>query len=360
MSSEFATALLEWYDRHGRKQLPWQHPRTPYRVWISEIMLQQTQVATVIPYYERFMQRFPDIAALANAPLDAVLQHWSGLGYYARARNLHKAAIEIRDKYNGEFPSDFESVVNLPGIGRSTAGAILAQSMEQRHPILDGNVKRVLARHCAIDGWTNNSKVVAQLWDKAEQYTPQARLADYTQAIMDLGATLCTRSKPLCSLCPLNDSCIAYKRNQVTRFPAPRPQKEKPVRSLQVLLLTNADNAVLLERRPPTGIWGGLLGLPELDVAENPGAWAEQHIGVIEVVESWQSFRHTFSHFHLDMTPVVARLKAATKVTDNGRWVWFAPGDTIGGLAAPVQKLLNTLSKGASSENRVKIRVRET
>src|SRR5687767_14198432 len=176
--TNFSTALLNWYDRHGRKALPWQHPRSAYRVWISEIMLQQTQVATVIPYYERFMQRFPDIATLANAPLDAVLQHWSGLGYYARARNLHKAAIEIRDRYNGEFPRDFESVVNLPGIGRSTAGAILALSTEQRHPFLDGNVKRVLARHCAIDGWPGAPRVMAQLWEKAEHYTPATRIGD--------------------------------------------------------------------------------------------------------------------------------------------------------------------------------------
>jgi A/G-specific adenine glycosylase len=340
----FADSLLDWYDLHGRKQLPWQHPRSAYRVWISEIMLQQTQVATVIPYYERFMQRFPDIKALANAPLDAVLQHWSGLGYYARARNLHKAAIEIRDKHSGEFPRDFESVVNLPGIGRSTAGAILAQSFEQRHPILDGNVKRVLARYCAIEGWPGSPKVTAQLWEQAEQLTPHSRLADYTQAIMDLGATVCTRSKPLCALCPVQAGCIAYKRNQVTQFPVVRPQKEKPVRSVQVLLLTNADNAVLLERRPPSGIWGGLLGLPELATDENPGAWAEQHIGAIEVVESWQSFRHSFSHFHLDMTPIIARLKTAVnRVEGSDRWVWFAPGGTIGGLAAPVQKLMEKL-----------------
>jgi A/G-specific adenine glycosylase len=340
----FAEALLEWYDRHGRKQLPWQHPRSPYRVWVSEIMLQQTQVATVIPYYERFMQRFPDIKALADAPLDAVLQHWSGLGYYARARNLHLAAIKIRDRHNGEFPHDFESVVSLPGIGRSTAGAILAQSMEQRHPILDGNVKRVLARHSAIEGWPNHPRVADRLWEKAEEYTPHSRLADYTQAIMDLGATVCTRSRPLCALCPVQTGCIAYKRNEVARFPAARPQKEKPVRSVQVLLLTNDYNAVLLERRPPSGIWGGLLGLPELDPAENPGAWAERHIGDIEIVESWQAFRHTFSHFHLDMTPVVARLKtAADAVQENTRWVWFAPGGTIGGLAAPVQKLIQKL-----------------
>jgi A/G-specific adenine glycosylase len=342
--TDFAESLLVWFDHHGRKALPWQHPRSAYRVWISEIMLQQTQVATVIPYYERFMLAFPDVLTLANAPLDAVLQHWSGLGYYARARNLHKAAIQIRDQHNGEFPRDFDSVVNLPGIGRSTAGAILALSDEQRHPILDGNVKRVLARYCAIEGLPNNSKVVAQLWESAEQHTPTLRIADYTQAIMDLGATLCTRSKPLCTLCPVQSGCIAYRRNEVARFPTARPQKEKPVRSVQVLLLTNDDNAVLLERRPPSGIWGGLLGLPELEPLENPGTWAEQHIGAIEIVESWDSFRHTFSHFHLDMKPVIARLKTPpTQVRDNTRWVWFAPGGTIGGLAAPVQKLIQKL-----------------
>jgi A/G-specific adenine glycosylase len=344
-TTNFSTALLTWYDHHGRKQLPWQHPRSAYRVWISEIMLQQTQVATVIPYYKRFMLSFPDVVTLANAPLDAVLQHWSGLGYYARARNMHKAALEIRDRYHGVFPSDFDSVVNLPGIGRSTAGAILALSAEQRHPILDGNVKRVLARYCAIEGWPGAPKVTAQLWDKAEELTPHTRLADYTQAIMDLGATLCTRAKPLCEQCPVRDNCIAYIRNKVANYPTARPQKEKPVRSVQVLLLTNEENAVLLERRPLTGIWGGLLGLPELEPAENPRDWAKQHIGAIEIVESWQSFRHTFSHFHLDMQPVIARLKApAPRVTDNARWVWFEPGGTIGGLAAPVQMLIGKLN----------------
>ncbi|HEY3487952.1 MAG TPA: NUDIX domain-containing protein, partial [Gammaproteobacteria bacterium] len=216
----------------------------------------------------------------------------------------------------------------------------------QRHAILDGNVKRVLARYCAVPGWPGTPAVTAELWSKAETFTPQTRLADYTQAIMDLGATLCTRSKPQCAHCPVQAGCVAHHLGQVEQFPAPRPRQTKPVRSMQVLLLTNDNNEVLLERRPPSGIWGGLLGLPELEPAENPEAWARQHIGAIQILESWQPFRHSFSHFHLDMTPVIARLQSMpSRVMDNTRWVWFDPDDTIGGLAAPVQKLLNSLSK---------------
>jgi A/G-specific adenine glycosylase len=338
--ADFAESLLHWYDRHGRKDLPWQEPRTPYRVWISEIMLQQTQVTTVIPYYVRFMQRFPDIKTLADASLDAVLQHWSGLGYYARARNLHKTAIVIRDQHGGEFPDNFETVLALPGIGRSTAGAILAQSHGQRYAILDGNVKRVLARYCAVDGWPGAPAVQAQLWEKAEAFTPATRVADYTQAIMDLGATLCTRSKPACSLCPLQSGCEALRTQRTQALPARKPAKDKPVRSTQVLLLTDSKQSFLLERRPPAGIWGGLLSFPELEIGADPQLWARDTLGEIEILESWQPLRHTFSHFHLDMLPVVARLKASSRIMESGRWVWFDPNATIGGLAAPVEKLM--------------------
>ena len=261
--SDFAERLLDWFDDHGRKDLPWQRGINPYRVWISEIMLQQTQVQTVIPYYERFMQSFPDLQSLADADIDAVLQHWSGLGYYARARNLHKAAGAIRDNFAGEFPTAFDDVVELPGIGQSTAGAILAIAGNQRHAILDGNVKRVLARHAAVAGWPGKTDVSKQLWALAEARTPQQRVADYTQAIMDLGATLCTRSKPNCAACPVASDCAARIADDVAAYPGRKPKKAKPLRQTTMVIAVNGA-AVFLQRRPPVGIWGGLWSLPEV------------------------------------------------------------------------------------------------
>lgn len=240
----FAARLLRWYDRHGRKDLPWQRARTPYTVWVSEVMLQQTQVATVIPYFERFMARFPDVRTLADAPLDAVLAHWSGLGYYSRARNLHRAAQQIRDRHGGVFPEDMDAIAALPGIGRSTAGAILAQALGQRHAILDGNVKRVLTRHRAIAGWPGQSAVERRLWEIAEAETPHARVADYTQAIMDLGAMVCTRARPRCGACPVADDCAARAAGTVSRYPAPKPRKTLPVRQTRMLLVTNGEGEV--------------------------------------------------------------------------------------------------------------------
>jgi A/G-specific adenine glycosylase len=337
----FSERLLAWFERFGRKDLPWQLDRNPYRVWISEIMLQQTQVVTVIPYYERFMQRFPNVLTLANAPIDEVLQHWSGLGYYARARNLHKAAIQIRDRHNGVFPAQFDDVLTLPGIGRSTAGAILAQALDQSHPILDGNVKRVLARYFAIDGWPGDSAVATRLWSHAETLTPVKRVAEYTQAIMDLGATVCTRSKPLCEQCPLISDCEAHRLGRVNTFPASKPKKKLPVRAVQMLLLTNTREEFLLERRPPVGIWGGLLGFPEIPLDEPVTEWSRQAIGEIEVRETWPVMRHTFSHFHLDIQPVVAHLRSpASSIMSGERWLWFNTGESVGGLAAPVSKLM--------------------
>ena len=229
----FATRILAWYDQHGRKTLPWQLAKTPYSVWISEIMLQQTQVATVIPYYQKFMQSFPDVVALANAPQDEVLHHWSGLGYYARARNLHKAAQYIRDQFDGEFPRDFDDVLALPGIGRSTAGAVLSLSLAQYHPILDGNVKRTLARHQAIEGWPGKKPVEATLWQLSELCTPRTGVAQFNQAMMDMGATLCTRSKPKCEECPVADGCLAHELALTASIPASKPKKEKPIKKIE-------------------------------------------------------------------------------------------------------------------------------
>lgn len=340
--SDFATRLLRWFDAHGRKDLPWQRDINPYRVWISEIMLQQTQVQTVIPYYERFMQSFPDLCVLADADIDTVLQHWSGLGYYARARNLHQAAQHVRDEHRGEFPSLFEDVTALPGIGRSTAGAILAIAWGQRHAILDGNVKRVLARHAAVDGWPGKTAVAKQLWELADLHTPGTRVADYTQAIMDLGATVCTRSNPACDACPVAADCAARAADDIAAFPGRKPKKTKPLRATTMVIAVD-DAAIFLERRPAAGIWGGLWSLPEVD---NVDDWCRETLGqepgrtaALEVL------RHSFSHFDLDIQPVVVRVNAAqSKVADSADATWYRLDDAPpGGMAAPVQQLLHSL-----------------
>jgi len=360
MAINVAEKLLNWYQQHGRKDLPWQQNRNAYRVWISEIMLQQTQVKTVIPYYEKFMQRFADVRTLADAPQDDVLHHWSGLGYYARARNLHKAAQQIRDEHGGVFPLQFDDVLALPGIGRSTAGAILAQSEGQRHAILDGNVKRVLARFHAIHGWTGQQKVQQQLWGLAEQHTPEKQLADYTQAIMDLGATLCKRAKPDCALCPLNTGCVALATEQVALLPTPKPRKTLPVKTVRMLLLQNNQQQTLLEKRPPTGIWGGLWSLPEMPLTESVSEWCEVNYQLdIGAAKELPVVRHTFSHFHLDITPCVAQVDSSMNNPDQSvmeaqRRVWYkanqksnsaqpAHKQPVLGLAAPVSQLLNRL-----------------
>ncbi len=349
--TDFADRLLDWFDRHGRKDLPWQVD-DPYRVWVSEIMLQQTQVRTVVPYYERFMQRFPDVRALADAPLDAVLEHWSGLGYYARARNLHKAAQVIRDDFDGAFPDNFDDVCSLPGIGRSTAGAILALAFGQRHAILDGNVKRVLARHRAIDGWPGKTAVGKALWLAAETNTPNDRVGDYTQAIMDLGATVCTRSKPQCDVCPVRVDCIALAEAAIDRYPGRKPRKDRPLRTTTMVLAVS-DGAVYLERRPPTGIWGGLWSLPELDDIE-VADWCRDRLDATGVdTVSWGILRHSFSHYDLDIQPVVVHIDdASRKVADNSDTAWHRlDGAPPGGIAAPVQKLIESLSSEIHVKN---------
>lgn len=344
--TDVASRLLRWFDRHGRKDLPWQKDIGAYRVWVSEIMLQQTQVATVIPYYERFMRRFPTVDALAAAPEDDVLAHWSGLGYYARARNLHRAAKMIKDEHGGQFPKDFDQVVALPGIGRSTAGAILSIACGQRHPILDGNVKRVLARYHAIDGWPGKTAVSRELWSKAERHTPDERVADYTQAIMDLGATLCTRTRPRCADCPLEDGCNAHAAGRETDFPGKKPPRAKPTRTT-VMLLARDDDSLYLEKRPPNGIWGGLWSLPEIDDAGALDAWCERHLGVgPESSEAWPVLRHSFSHYDLDITPLEVRLPAASRtVADrpDERWISLETLPELG-LPAPVRALIERIT----------------
>lgn len=345
MSKSFSQPLLTWYDRHGRHDLPWQHNRTPYRVWVSEIMLQQTQVATVIPYYLAFMERFPDVQALADAPVDDVLSHWSGLGYYARARNLQKAAQRLVSEFDGLFPADQTRLESLPGIGRSTAAAILAQAFGQRATILDGNVKRVLARYHAVPGWPGQTATLSRLWQHAETHTPHERVRDYTQAIMDLGAMVCTRSRPACESCPLSHGCTAYAQDEVKLYPASRPKKQKPEKTTWMLILEDHQGRILLERRPPSGIWGGLWSLPELDPAYNaeelPDACIHTFGFECSEPELIRSFRHTFSHYHLQIQPARLQVEPGTRIQDQElkRWLYRDEALTLG-LPAPVRSLL--------------------
>ena len=341
----FATKLLNWYDIHGRHNLPWQVRCEPYRIWISEVMLQQTQVATVIPYFSRFMERFPNIAALAEADIDQVLHFWSGLGYYARARNLHKTAGIIMSDHGGMFPGTIEDVMNLPGIGRSTAAAILAQSFDQRHAILDGNVKRVLCRHQMIDGWPGKRETEQQLWALSDSLTPDERVGDYTQAIMDLGATVCTRGKPDCRKCPVNSDCQSFLNDAVNEYPVPKPSKRLPARQTRMLLIRDVQGHICLKQRPPTGIWGGLWSLPECD--GDAAHWATENLGItIATQDAQPAFRHTFSHFHLDISVIPATLTRphSSRIMETESIVWYNPaGNQELGLAAPVKKILRNM-----------------
>lgn len=361
-SLSLAPALLAWWDSHGRKDLPWQQDPTPYRVWVSEIMLQQTQVATVFRYYDAFIAAFPTVTALAAAAPDDVLHGWSGLGYYARARNLHRAARVVGEKYRGIVPTVFDELAALPGIGRSTAGAILALSGGQRHPILDGNVKRVLARVFRIEGYPGETAVARELWQLAERCTPRARVAHYTQAIMDLGATLCTRSKPACPLCPLEAGCAAHRAGVAALLPTRKPPKAKPLKATVLLLCRRPDGTVLLERRPDTGIWGGLWGLPEAVSVDQAAGWCASSFGSApRAIRIHPVVRHGFTHFDLDMTPVELDLEVdldqpplqvrepavgveGMEGMEGKRWLWYNPVQPARvGLAAPVAKLLRSL-----------------
>ena len=340
------SALLSWYDQHGRHDLPWQVDKSPYPVWISEIMLQQTQVTTVIPYYQRFISAFPSVESRAAAPIDEVLHLWTGLGYYARARNLHKAAQQVVEMYQGIFPDTLEALETLPGIGRSTAAAILSICHQLPTAILDGNVKRVLARYHAIETWTGETATQKQLWELAEYHTPEKRAGDYTQAIMDLCATICRRSKPSCLLCPLEESCQALAKGLTHKIPAPKPKKTAPLKTVTLTILCNSAGEVYLQKRPPSGIWGGLWSLPE-----------QQHLNQAGILLPEQpnrvlpSFIHTFSHFRLQITPEVYFLdnlqqyefQESAVIMEATDTVWYniaQPKQALG-LAAPIKKLLD-------------------
>lgn len=341
-------SLLPWWDRHGRKDLPWQRDPTPYRVWVSEIMLQQTQVATVERYYDRFLRDFPDVVALADAPADAVLHAWSGLGYYGRARNLHRAAQRVRDDFAGMVPTRFDQLVTLPGIGRSTAGAILALATGQRYPILDGNVKRVLSRVYRIEDATTAPATLRRLWELADANTPAERTAHYTQAIMDLGATVCTRRKPACTSCPLAGACEAHAAGMAEALPAPKARRARPLRATVALLVCDGEGRVLLEKRPDNGIWGGLWGLPEVTAADEVPGWCLARFGrTPESERALPVLRHGFTHFDLDITPVQVRIAPLTSLMEEGRWLWYNVRQPARvGLAAPVARLIHALQEG--------------
>ena len=352
----FAEVLIDWQKQHGRHQLPWQRTRDAYRIWLSEIMLQQTQVATVIPYYARFLERFPDIAALAAAPTEEVMAHWSGLGYYTRARNLHRCAQQIVAHHAGRFPSDPETLASLPGIGKSTAAAIAAFAYGARAAILDGNVKRVFCRVFGIEGFPGQVAVERDLWQRAEALLPARDIEAYTQGLMDLGATLCTRTRPACDRCPMQSRCIAHATGRTSELPARKPKKATPEKSTVMLVVVHAGE-ILMEQRPPEGIWGGLLSLPELNRLLSGDSDVDLHqqlalalssFGDIDDIAVLNSFIHGFTHYRLSVTPVHVTLRERYLMASQSSYQWRALAQiNEAALPSPVRKLLATLSLAA-------------
>ena len=340
MNGDFAARLIAWQRLHGRHGLPWQGTKDTYRIWLSEIMLQQTQVGTVIPYYLAFLERFPDVVSLAASDIDSVLRLWSGLGYYSRARNLHGAACEVMARHDGIFPRDRETLESLPGVGRSTAAAIAAFAFGAREAILDGNVKRVLARHFAVAGFPGEAKVAHQLWDIAEAVLPRQGIAPYTQALMDLGATVCTRT-PACERCPVHDTCQARAQDNVAAYPGTRQRKAVPVRTTRMLLLFN-QGRLLLEKRPPVGIWGGLWSFPEVSMDEDVVSVCEARFGlVVDAIRPLPALKHSFTHFTLNIHPVQCRVRTDCRVADSAATQWMDPDyAAMEAVPVPVKKLL--------------------
>ncbi|HLX30933.1 MAG TPA: A/G-specific adenine glycosylase [Casimicrobiaceae bacterium] len=350
----FAARVVAWQRMHGRRDLPWQQAPDPYRIWLSEIMLQQTQVATVLPYFVRFVAAFPDVAALASAPLARVLEHWSGLGYYRRAHHLHAAARIVVERHDGRFPSDSATLATLPGIGRSTAAAIAAFSGGERAAILDGNVKRVLARHGGVDGWPGAPKVEARLWEIASSRLPNldgegdacGTMTAYTQGLMDLGATVCTRNRPRCDACPVGDDCVAHREQRSDVLPACRPRKLLPKREINVLLLEH-DGRLLFERRPLLGVWPGLWGFPEFDVNDDLSERACARFGIVanECVPM-PVLRHVFTHFALTMHPMRIRLEAPPAQAHADDLTWLSIDEArSAAVPAPVRRMLDSISR---------------
>lgn len=351
---DFAGMLTAWQKRCGRHDLPWQQTRDAYRIWLSEIMLQQTQVATVIPYYARFLAHFPTVQALAAAPLDAVMAQWSGLGYYSRARNLHRCAQIVAEEYGGSFPMEPLLLEKLPGIGRSTAAAIAVFSGGGRAAIMDGNVVRVFSRVFGIAEYAGDKKVRDRLWRLAEALLPETDLEAYTQGLMDLGATVCTRSRPVCGRCPFFSCCTALRENRIKALPAKKPAKALPERQVAMLVIMDADR-VLLEKRPASGIWGGLLSLPELAGDFSEAALIQRMArlpvsGRMAEYAVQPAFRHVFTHFRLDITPVVVRIAGGADQADAAPYVWRELAEMDGApLPAPVRKLLLAFREGCGA-----------
>jgi A/G-specific adenine glycosylase len=338
---DFAARVVAWQRRHGRHDLPWQNTRDPYRIWLSEIMLQQTQVSAVIPYYQRFVAAFPDLASLAGAPIDRVLELWSGLGYYSRARNLHQCARTIVEQHNGTFPSGVDALAALPGIGRSTAAAICAFAFARRTAILEGNVKRVLSRHAGIDGYPGDARVERTLWSIATERLPVDSLPAYTQGMMDLGSMICVRSRPLCALCPVADDCVARRTHRTAELPTPRPKRAVPQRAVTMLLLTRHD-AVLVEKRPPAGIWGGLWSLPELPEGISVERYCTTRFGAeVKPEHPLVAIQHGFTHFRLTITPQPCRVVTWNERTEEPGLIWLPLVDAhSAALPAPIKKVL--------------------
>jgi len=343
LDNQFSKPLLQWFDLYGRKDLPWQLPREPYRVWVSEIMLQQTQVQTVIPYFNRFMEHFPTVTELAEASEDQVLSLWSGLGYYSRARNLHHTAKIIKDDYQSLFPTELKSLIDLPGIGPSTAAAILSQAFNQPTAILDGNVKRVLSRFFLIKGWPEQAQVKKTLWDLAQSCMPDLRCDDYTQAIMDLGATCCTNKNPDCLNCPLQSNCLAFENKEQHLYPTKKLKKVVPLHHQQLLVLYNDQGHIYLEKRPPTGLWGGLWCLPSIDKEDCPLdflklRYALQGNNPKKLID----FKHKFSHFHLEINALSIKIDKLNNQIAESTGQWFAKEQlTSLGLAKPTSVILS-------------------
>lgn len=340
--AHFSSNLLAWFDLFGRKDLPWQHPRSAYRVWVSEIMLQQTQVKTVIPYFKRFMAAFPDIISLAAASEDEVLSKWAGLGYYSRGRNILKTAKIICSQYNGDFPNDLPSLIKLPGIGPSTAAAITSQAFNLPDAILDGNVKRVLCRYFLVNGRPEQTAIKKKLWTLAEQCMPQERCADYTQAIMDLGATCCTNKKPDCLNCPLNTECKAYLQDKVPSYPQKSLKKKLPLKRQQFLLMHRQGDQIYLEKRPPVGIWGGLWCLPIIEDSTIPLDFIQQNYKVNGVtMQELGELKHKFTHFHLLIKTIAVQVELSCSFIfeNTGKWYKLSEINKIG-LPKPVQMII--------------------
>jgi A/G-specific adenine glycosylase len=347
--------VVAWQRRHGRHDLPWQATRDPYRIWVAEVMLQQTQVAAVIGYFERFMARFPDVATLAAAPVDEVMRLWSGLGYYARARNLHRAAQEVVTGHGGRFPLSHEAASALPGIGRSTAAAIIAFATGKPHAILDGNVKRVLARHFGVAGAADSAATLSKLWTLADSLVPAKDVEAYTQGLMDLGATVCTRARPGCTICPVRRTCVALRDDRIAELPGRKAKRPTPARAVSMIIAVSHDE-VLLEKRPPSGIWGGLWSLPEAPAGSDPAAWVAKTLGLrVEGVDALEPFMHAFTHFTLAVTPWLVRVKDSRQSAGEANAIWLPLQEAgTAALPAPVKSLLARIPRAACAPSRVR------